>query len=234
MFIGLVKLILKMFFFTGKIGKSIAFKKPLSKEEEKVCFSRAKQGDSEAENILVEHNLRLVAHIVKKYKNTMYDTDELISVGSFGLLKAIRSYDEKSGNNFSTYASKCITNEILMMIRSDKKRINDLYLDTEISKDKDGNGITLNEILMTNSNEFEDQVANKAALDDVVAVMKKVLSKREQMVIEFRFGLCGKTPLSQSEVADILNISRSYVSRIESHAIEAIKYYYLNLSPIDK
>ena len=234
MFIGLVKLLLKLFFFTGKISCNTAFKKPLDKEEEKLFFSKAKMGDKAAENVLVEHNLRLVAHIVKKYKNTSYDSDELISVGSFGLLKAIRSYDENSGNNFSTYASKCITNEILMMIRYDKKRSGDIYLDTEISKDKDGNGITLSEVLMTNSNEFEDEVENRVALSDIILVMKKVLNKREQMVINLRFGLENNLPMSQSEVAEILGISRSYVSRIESHAILVIKEYYANNIPIDK
>ena len=133
MIISLIKLLFKLFFFTGKIGVSEAFLKPLSLDEERDCFVKVKSGDKQAEEKLVAHNLRLVAHIVKKYKNLEYDTDELISIGSIGLLKAVRSYNLEHGNNFSTYASRCITNEILMLMRSDKKRQGDVSLDMEIA-----------------------------------------------------------------------------------------------------
>lgn len=223
MITALIKLFFKLFFFTGRIGTRSAFLKPLKPEEEKEYFERIKDGDTQAEEELVSHNLRLVAHIAKKYKNIGYDTDELISIGSLGLLKAIRSYNLEHGNNFSTYASRCITNEILMLIRSDKKRQGDISLDTEIATDKDGNSVTIKEILPLPGDSIEEQTETKVLAENILNIMKNYLSKREYTVMTLRYGLDGNIPKTQEEIAKMLQISRSYISRIEKHSIDIIK-----------
>ena len=165
----------------------------------------------------------MVAHIVKKYKNSCYDSDELISVGSIGLLKAVRSYNIEHGNNFSTFASKCITNEILMLIRSDKKRQGDISLDTEIATDKDGNSVTVKDVLPASGETIEEKTETKMLASSIIQFMKDNLSKREYLVVELRFGLNGNIPLTQNQIAEKLGISRSYISRIEKQAIEIVR-----------
>lgn len=223
MITAIIKLFFKLFFFTGRIGTSTAFLKPMKSEEEKECFERVKQGDKEAEEKLVAHNLRLVAHIVKKYKNSPYEQDELISIGSLGLLKAIRSYNLEHGNNFSTYASRCITNEILMLIRSDKKRLGDVSLDSEIATDKDGNSVTIKEVLPSSDEGIEEQTETKLLARSIIKLMSENLSKREFEIMSMRYGLDGDNPKTQQEIASMLGISRSYISRIEKQCIQIIK-----------
>ena len=216
-------MLMKIFFFTGKISNGTAFLKPLSAEKEKLYFEKAKAGDKEAEEKLVEHNLRLVAHIVKKYKNSGYESEELISIGSIGLLKAVRSYNITHGNNFSTYASKCITNEILMLIRADKKRLHDISLDSEIAADKDGNSVTVKDILSPIGESLEEKIETKVMAANLIKLMKQTLSEREYKVLDLRYGLSSGVPKTQNEIASMLGISRSYISRIETYACGLIK-----------
>jgi len=216
-------LLCKLFFFTGRIDRGKAFLKPLSQEKEREYFVKLQSGDKSAEEKLVAHNLRLVAHIVKKYNKTGYDIDELITIGSIGLLKAIRSYNLENGNNFSTYASKCITNEILMMFRSEKKRSGDISLEAQIAMDKDGNAVRVKEVIPANHESLEESAEIKVLAGDIIKIMYECLTDREIKVMEYRFGLNSKPVLTQSQIAERLGISRSYISRIESHAISVLK-----------
>ena len=213
----------KIFFFTGKIETKNAFEKPLSQKEEKECFLKIKEGDKFAEEKLVKHNLRLVAHITKKYKNSNIDQDDLISIGSIGLMKAIKTFSYEKGNSFSTYASRCIENEILMTFRSDKKNAPAVYLEDVISIDKDGNNLSLYEILNDNAPPIDAQVENKILYKKVAEIIKKDLSEREQEILIKRFGLNGVQPKTQIEIAEELKISRSYISRLEKKALNLIK-----------
>ena len=213
----------KLFFFTGKISNKSAFEKPLSNAEEKEYFLKMKSGDKLAEEKLIKHNLRLVAHITKKYKNSNIDHDDLISIGSIGLMKAIKTFSYEKGTNFSTYASRCIENEILMTFRSDKKNAPSIYLEDIISIDKDGNNLSLYEILNDDSTPLENQVENKILYNKVSKIIKDELSEREQEILIKRFGLNGVIPKTQIEIAEELNISRSYISRLEKKALKLIK-----------
>ena len=213
----------RLFFFTGKISNKSAFEKPLSQMEEKEYFLKMKKGDKTAEEKLVKHNLRLVAHITKKYKNSNIDQDDLISIGSIGLMKAIKTFSYEKGNSFSTYASRCIENEILMTFRSDKKNAQSVYLEDVISVDKDGNNLSLYEILNDDAPPVESQVENKILYNKVAKIIKNELSEREQEILIKRFGLGGVQPKTQIEIAEELNISRSYISRLEKKALKLIK-----------
>ena len=213
----------RLFFFTGKIANKSAFEKPLSASQEKEYFLKMKSGDKEAEEKLIKHNLRLVAHITKKYKNSNIEQDDLISIGSIGLMKAIKTFSYDKGNSFSTYASRCIENEILMTFRSDKKNVSSVYLDDVISIDKDGNNLSLYEILNDDSEPVDRQVENKILFKKIEKIIKNELSEREQEIIIKRFGLFGVTPKTQIELAEELNISRSYISRLEKKALKLIK-----------
>ncbi len=216
-------LLAKLFFFTGKVETKNAFEKPLSAEDEKLYFLKMKEGDKSAEETLIKHNLRLVAHIAKKYKNSNIDIDDLISIGSIGLMKAIKTFSYERGNSFSTYASRCIENEILMTFRSDKKNASAVYLDEVISVDKDGNNLSLYEILNDNAVSVDIQVENKIMYKKIEEIIDNKLSEREREIIKKRYGLKGEIPRTQNELADELNISRSYISRLEKKAIEIIK-----------
>ena len=178
-----------------------------------------KNGDEEARNILIERNLRLVAHIAKKYASTNLDQDDLISIGSIGLIKGINSFDMNKNFKLATYISKCIENEILMHLRSNKKRSYDVYLNEPIGRDKDDNEVTLQEILENDDKNIEDIVDLKFKIKKLYDKMKKILKEREKVIIELRFGLNGNKPKTQKEIAKMMNISRSYVSRIETKAI---------------
>lgn len=220
------KLISKLFFFTGKIESKQAFLKPLDSAEEARLFELMKTGSKEqkreAENKLAEHNLRLVAHIAKKYKDSKLSTDELSSIGSVGLVKAIRTYSPEKAN-FSTYASRCIANEILMFFRADKKNGACVSLEDPVGFDKDGNNITLVEVLSTSSDSVEKEAFARVELDALNKQILSLLDKREQTILALRYGLYGQLPHTQKEVAKLLNISRSYVSRIETSALEKIR-----------
>ena len=222
---GFFNLLAKLFFFTGRIEAKHAFEKPLTCEEEKEHFVKMKNGDKEAEEILIKHNLRLVAHIAKKYKNKSYEIEDLISIGSIGLMKAIKTFSYEKGNSFSTYASRCIENEILMNFRSDKKNVSTVYLDDIISVDKDGNNLSLYEILKDGSPNVDKQVENKILYKKIESIICKHLIEREKEIIIKRYGLMGNIPKTQIELAEELKISRSYISRLEKKAIKLIREY---------
>ena len=177
------------------------------------------EGDIDAKNILIEHNLRLVAHVCKKYNNTNIDQDDLISIGSIGLIKGINSYNPEKAIKLSTYISKCIDNEILMYLRSNNKTNSEVYLEDPIGKDKDDNTVRLGEVLENNDKPIEEEVDLKMKISKLYEKIKKVLKNRERTIIELRFGLNGKEPKTQKEIAKDMGISRSYVSRIETKAI---------------
>ena len=178
-----------------------------------------KNGDEKARNILIERNLRLVAHVCKKYAFSGIDQDDLISIGTIGLIKGINSFNMEKNIKLATYVAKCIENEVLMFLRSSKKTNNEVYLNEPIGKDKDDNVMTLGEVLENNERAIEDTVDLKMKIKELYTKMKNVLQDREQKIIELRFGLNGDKPKTQKEIARMMNISRSYVSRIETKAI---------------
>lgn len=177
------------------------------------------KGDDEARNILIERNLRLVAHIAKKYCSSNVDQDDLISIGTIGLIKGINSFKIDKGSRLSTYASRCIENEILMHLRATKKLNAEVYLNEPIGKDKDDNVVTLEEVLENNERNIEDEVDIKIKIKLLYEKMKSLLKDRERTILELRFGLDGHKPKTQNEIAKMMGISRSYVSRIETKAI---------------
>lgn len=209
----------QIIFGVGYIQSGNLFPEPLTPEEEKIYLEKMKEGDEEARNILIERNLRLVAHVAKKYSSSNVDQDDLISIGSIGLIKGINSFDVNKSFKLATYVAKCIENEILMYLRSNKKRASDVYLNEPIGKDKDDNEVTLQEVLENNDRNVEDEVDLKFKIKKLYEKMKKTLKDREKVIIELRFGLNGTKPKTQKEIAKMMNISRSYVSRIESKAI---------------
>ncbi|MBQ8451556.1 MAG: RNA polymerase sporulation sigma factor SigK [Clostridia bacterium] len=219
-------LLAKIFLLTGRIENKNTFEKPLSAAEEKEYFIQMKKGDKLAEETLIRRNLRLVAHIAKKYKNSSIDQEDLISIGSIGLMKSIKTFSYEKGNSFSTYASRCIENEILMSFRSNKKNAQSVYLDDIISTDKDGNNLSIGEILNDDSESVDLQVENQIIYKKIEHIIKTKLSNREQEIIVKRYGLCGERPRTQIELADELKISRSYISRLEKKAIDEIKCFY--------
>ena len=212
----------KIVFFTGSIGAKNSFAKPLSKEEEDYYLSLSMQGDKEAKEILIKHNMRLVAHIVKKY-NGAAETDDLISVGSIGLIKAIGTYKPGQGTALATYTARCIENEILMLIRANRKHKNTLSLSDPVGTDKDGNELTLMDLLFEKEDCVFEEVERSVQREKLLLQIKKILTDREYTIICLRYALKGGVPLPQREVANILKISRSYISRIEKHAIEKLR-----------
>ena len=214
-----ILLLSQIIFGVGYIQSGNLFPEPLTQEEEKIYLERMKNGDEEARNILIERNLRLVAHISKKYSSSNVDQDDLISIGSIGLIKGINSFNMDKSFKRATYIAKCIENEILMYLRSNKKRAYDVYLNEPIGKDKDDNEVTLQEVLENDDRNIEDIVDLKFKIKKLYEKMKKTLKEREKLIIELRFGLDGHKPKTQKEIASMMNISRSYVSRIETKAI---------------
>lgn len=206
-------------FGVGYIQSGNLFPEPLSVDEEKMYLEKMRLGDEDARNILIERNLRLVAHVAKKYSTSNVDQDDLISIGSIGLIKGINSFDMDKSFKLATYVAKCIENEILMYLRSNKKRGADVYLNEPIGKDKDDNEVTLQEVIENNDRNIEEVVDLKLKIKLLYDKMKKILKSREKLIIELRFGLNGDKPKTQKEIAKMMNISRSYVSRIESKAI---------------
>ena len=198
------------------------FPEPLTGEEEKMYLQQMKNGDSEARNVLIERNLRLVAHVVKKYSNTKFDQDDLISIGTIGLIKGINTFNVDKGSKLSTYVSRCIDNEILMYLRSTKKLNAEVYLNEPIGKDKDDNVVTLQEVLENDERNIEDEVDLKMKIKKLYHKIGEILKDREKTIIELRCGLGGIKPKTQHEIAEMMGISRSYVSRIESKAISKL------------
>ena len=216
---GLLAFLHSTIFVVGYIQSSNLFPEPLSSEEEKIYLERLNAGDEEARNVLIERNLRLVAHISKKYSSTNIEQDDLISIGTIGLIKGINSFNSSKNIRLATYAARCIENEILMFLRANKKTKNEVYLNEPIGKDKDDNEITLLEILETDEKSIEDKLDLKMKIKRLYDKMVDTLKDREKFIIEMRFGLDGNAPKTQNEISKIMGISRSYVSRIETKAI---------------
>lgn len=210
--------ILKTFILFKASYSNNVFKDPLSKEDEEKYIDLLLKKDKHARDILIEHNLRLVAHICKKYENTKVDNDDLISIGTIGLIKGIDSYSKEKGTRITTYCAKCIENEILMFFRSNKKNNNNISLDEPIGYDKEGNDITILDVLKTPKPDYEDSIYTKDSIKKLEKYLRN-LSKREQEIIIKRYGLYNKEEKTQKDIAHDLNISRSYVSRIEKRAI---------------
>lgn len=205
----------------GYIINSNSFPQPLTREEEKY-LKRFAEGDEEARRILIERNLRLVAHIVKKYNTSGKDMDDLISIGTIGLIKAISTYDSNKGTRLATYASRCIDNEILMTIRSNKKINLEYSLQEPIGRDKEGNEINLLDILGTDGEEVLNEVDLRLQTKKLYKAISRCLKDREKVIIELRYGLIDGECKTQREIAGLLGISRSYVSRIETRAIKKL------------
>lgn len=201
---------------TGYVNQS--FPQPLTKEEEQLYFERWNNGDREAYHVLIEHNLRLVAHVAKKFDSCGIDHDDLISIGTVGLIKAVETYQPTKGTKFATYAARCIQNEILMQIRTLKKTRKDVSLYSPIGMDKEGNEITIGDLLKSDTDDTEEQVSQRMEIKSMLKLLD-VLDERERKVIEMRFGLTDGNEWTQNEVADQLGISRSYVSRLEKRAL---------------
>lgn len=206
-------------FLLGYISSNNLFPEPLSIEEERKYLKHMKNGDEDARNILIERNLRLVAHVCKKYTSAKVDQEDLISIGTIGLIKGINSFESSKGVRLATYVARCIDNEILMFLRSTKKLGAEVYLDDPIGKDKDDNTVTLQEVLENDERSIEEEVDLKFKIKKLYNKMKEVLKDREKSIIELRFGLKGTKPKTQHEIAEMMGISRSYVSRIETKAI---------------
>ena len=219
---GFLEFLKSAIFVVGYIQGGSLFPEPLTSEEEKKCLEQMAKGNEEARNLLIERNLRLVAHVAKKYATTNVDQDDLISIGTIGLIKGINSFNLEKGSKLSTYVSRCIDNEILMHLRATKKLNAEVYLNEPIGKDKDDNVVTLQEVLENNDRPIEDEVDLKMKIKLLYKKIKEVLKDREKTIIELRFGLDGHKPKTQHEIAEMMGISRSYVSRIETKAIHKL------------
>ncbi len=202
---------------------STTFPSPLNKQDEAYYVAKMEEGSLEAKNTLIEHNLRLVAHIAKKYVSTGTSQDDLISIGTIGLIKAVNTYSGARSTRLATYAARCIENEILMSIRASKRIKQEVSLSLPIGVDKDGNEISLDDILGTDPDEIIDSIDLKIRVNRLYDAVSKVLTPREQAVIIARYGLAGSEPKPQREIAAELGISRSYISRIEKKALERLR-----------
>jgi len=212
----------KVLFFSGMVAEKSSFPKPLSKADEEKYIRAFHDGDMKAKETLIKHNLRLVAHIVKKY-NGAAEADDLISCGTIGLIKAINSFKLDKGTQISTYAARCIENEILMYLRVTKKHQQVHSLNEALGSDKDGNDIILADIIPDETESLTDLAEHRLMMKKLVSAMRNRLSDREFKIIALRYGIENNIALPQREVAKHLGISRSYISRIEKHAIEIIK-----------
>lgn len=200
-----------------------SFPKPLSTKEETDYLQRCKEGDKEARDKLIEHNLRLVAHIVKKYNVVDKETDDLISIGTIGLIKAIDTFDDEKGIRLATYASRCIDNELLMMLRSGKRLAKEVYLYDPIGSDREGNEINLLDIIEEAEVDIVENIVLEDDIKKLYCMIGKVLTDREREIICLRYGLSNKKEVTQREIANKLGISRSYVSRIEKKALKKLR-----------
>ncbi len=211
----------RLVYFVLHVNPSGSFPKPLSAVEEKECLSRMQQGDQEAQNTLIEHNLRLVMHIIKKYYANARDQEDLLSVGTIGLIKGVLTFKQDKGTRLATYAARCIENEILMNFRSQKKSAQDVSISDPIDIDKDGNQLTLMDIVRCDDTIIDD-VDLRIKSEKLYQYIQK-LPARERAIVEMRYGLRGKEPQTQREVAGKMHISRSYVSRIEKKALGELR-----------
>lgn len=215
--------LIRRIFLLGHLENG-SFPKPLSEKEESALIKKyTSDGDVNAKNELIEHNLRLVAHIVKKYAQNKNDADDLLSIGTIGLIKGIDSFTPEKNTRLSTYAAKCIHNEILMVLRAKKHAIPEVSLSEAIGSDKEGNEVTLMDIIPSDSDNVEDGYENRAEIKKMYEGIKSVLEPRERTIISMRYGLSDGKEVPQREIAKMLGISRSYVSRIEKKAVEKLR-----------
>ena len=218
----LSRILLKFISLILGIEQMQSFPPPLTKDEETEMFRRMRMGDKKARDVIIERNLRLVSHIIRKYYSNYQSTDELLSVGSLGLIKAVDSFKSEYGTRFATYGAKCVQNEILMFFRSHKKQQNEVSINDTIDVDKDGNPLTYMDIISVDEN-IADDIDLRIHTEKLRMLVEKSLDEREREIITLRYGLKGYKPLTQREVAAHLKISRSYVSRIEKKALEKLK-----------
>lgn len=212
------------------IEQAESFPPPLSKDEEAEMFRRMRSGDKKARDVIIERNLRLVSHIIRKYYSAYQSPDELLSVGCLGLIKAVDSFKSELGTRFATYGAKCVQNEILMFFRSRKKQQNEVSINDTIDIDKDGNPLTYLDIISVDEN-IADDIDLSIHTEKLMRLVESELDRREREIITLRYGLSGYKPLTQREVADYLGISRSYVSRIEKKALEKLKEGFGGMRP---
>ncbi len=224
------KLFLRFVALVLGLEEKQSFPPPLTKDEESELFERMKNGDMNARGKIIEHNLRLVSHIIRKYYASYENPDELLSIGSYGLIKAVDTFKYNFGTRFATYGAKCVQNEILMFFRSQKKNSNEVSINDTIDMDKDGNPLTYLDIIGVDDS-IVDNVEMKIYIDRIRELVDSVLDERERRIITLRYGLKGFQPRTQREVAKHLGISRSYVSRIEKRALEALKDSFGNVKP---
>jgi RNA polymerase sporulation-specific sigma factor len=216
------RLLLRFISLILGIEETSSFPPPLTKVEEEELFEKKLEGDSRARDKLIEHNLRLVSHIIRKYYSSYEYPDELLSIGNLGLIKAVDSFRPSYGTRFATYGAKCVQNEILMFFRSKKKRMGEVSINDTIDVDKDGNPLTYLDIISVEES-IEGELDLKSYIERTRSLVMSVLGEREREIIVLRYGLCGYQPRTQREVAKHLNISRSYVSRIEKKALTRLK-----------
>lgn len=211
-----------LLYFALHVTGTGSFPRPLTAKEERECLKQIALGDEDAKARLIEHNLRLVAHIIKKYYSTFKDQDDLISIGTIGLIKAVSTFKPEKSVRFATYASRCIENEVLMHFRNKKKSAQDVYISDPIDTDKDGNSLTLMDVMSEEDN-IVDCIDLHIKSEQLYQFIGTALDERERQIIVMRYGLGGNRPLTQREVAKKLEISRSYVSRIEKKAISVLR-----------
>lgn len=221
----LSKILLRFISLILGLAPNQNFPPPLSQSEEKELFAKMREGDEEARAVIIEHNLRLVSHIIKKYYASYGAQDELLSIGSLGLIKAVDSFKSELGTRFATYGAKCVQNEILMFFRSSKKASQEVSINETIDIDKDGNPLTYLDIISIDDT-MTESIEMKGHTERVRSLVESVLSGREKEIVILRYGLMGYEPKTQREVAKYLKISRSYVSRIEKRALEKLKSAY--------
>lgn len=218
----LLSLVKDCLFLLGYISSQQSFKKPLSMAKEREALAELAKGSEEARQLLIEHNMRLVVHIARKYKVPGSTLEDLISVGAVGLIKAVRSFDPNTGASLSTYAARCIENEVLMCLRQSRKQQSDVSLNEPLGTDSDGNTVSFMDLLGTDSDIVEKEVQRRITLQKVRSALP-TLPKREQTVLSLRYGLIDGKVHPQHEIAQLLGISRSYVSRVEKHGIELLR-----------
>lgn len=221
---GLLALFSNVLFFSGYVNSKNAFPKPLDPQKEKELLDQMYAGSKEAREELAKHNMRLVVHVAKKYSN-YHDNDELISVGSIGLVKALNTYSPDKGTQFATYAAKCIENEILMTWRANKKNLGNKSLYEPVSYDKEGNEVTLIDLISQDEESVIGMVESRCVAEKLMQVVKGQLDDREYQIIAMRYGLEGRNAMTQKQVAKVFGISRSYVSRIETKVLNKLKTY---------